>query len=188
MAEQQTVQKITKDSTIGDIVKNHPSCIEVLLSYGVHCVGCHVSYEESLEQGFRGHGLSDEEISEAVEKLNQTIASQNNVSGETVKITEKALGKLKEILSQQNKLDHGLRIKVVTGGCAGFMYEFSLEKQSSANDKVIEETGVKFFLDLQSFQMLKGAKIDYVDSLQGAGFRVTNPNAASTCGCGHSFG
>src|SRR3989344_3619948 len=68
--EQELKQLITKDMTIGDVVKKYPSCIEVLQEAGVHCVGCHVSYFETLEQGFKGHGMTDEHVNLVIENIN----------------------------------------------------------------------------------------------------------------------
>src|SRR3989344_2866968 len=116
---------ITKDMTISEVIEKYPSTIETLLMTGVHCIGCHVSYFETLEQGMKGHGMTDEEIDDVIKEMNNVVK---------------------------------------------------------------EEKGVKVILDKESLDLLKGSKLDYVDSLQDAGFRIHNPNAKSTCGCGHSFG
>ncbi|MFH1649536.1 MAG: iron-sulfur cluster assembly accessory protein, partial [Candidatus Woesearchaeota archaeon] len=73
------------------------------------------------------------------------------------------------------------------GGCSGFQYGMEIIPEADPGDTTIEVDGVKFFVDAQSHELLKGAKVDYVDSLQGAGFKISNPNAKSTCGCGQSF-
>ena len=74
----EVIQLITKDMTIGDVVAKYPSCIEALQASGVHCVGCHVSYYETLEQGFRGHGMGEEEIEEVIAKLNLAVEEGKN--------------------------------------------------------------------------------------------------------------
>jgi iron-sulfur cluster assembly accessory protein len=102
-----------------------------------------------------------------------------------VTLTEKAGAKVKEILESEKKA--GLRIYVSGGGCSGFSYGMSLEDIALADDNVIEAHGVKVFVDPQSAKMLAGIEVDYVDSLQGSGFSIKNPNAKSSCGCGHSF-
>jgi iron-sulfur cluster insertion protein len=102
-----------------------------------------------------------------------------------ITLTDKAGAKVKEILETEKK--EGLRIYVSGGGCHGFSYGMSLEDISLADDSVIEAHGVKVFVDPQSAKMLAGVEVDYVDSLQGSGFSIKNPNAKSSCGCGHSF-
>ena len=74
---QQQIQKITKETTIGEIVEKYPQVVETLMSFGVHCVGCHVSPFESLEGGFKGHGMDDATIDEAVRKLNEVIENSS---------------------------------------------------------------------------------------------------------------
>ena len=90
-----------------------------------------------------------------------------------------------KLLTKKN--NQAIRIGVSSGGCAGFEYHFSFENDKSENDVVVEVDGVKFFVDNASLEKLKGAKVDYVDSLTSAGFKITNPNAKKTCGCGQSF-
>ena len=102
-------------------------------------------------------------------------------------ITEKAGEKIKGILSDENKENYGLRVYVSGGGCHGFEYGMVFEERANDDDTVIEAHGVKVFVDAQSASMLQGAEVDYVDSLQGAGFSVKNPQAKSSCGCGNSF-
>lgn len=186
MEQIQAEQKITKDMTIGELVQKYPSTVEILLAEGVHCIGCGASYWETIEQGLAGHGKNEEEISAVVKKLNEAIPKEAGNS-EILIITEKAANKLKEILKSQNKEGFGLRIQVTSGGCSGHQYSFDFEKNASEEDHVIEVSGVNFFVDAQSMPMLKGSKVDYVESLQGAGFKISNPNAKQTCGCGQSF-
>jgi iron-sulfur cluster insertion protein len=102
-------------------------------------------------------------------------------------ITEKAGEKIKGILSDEKKENYGLRVYVSGGGCHGFEYGMVFEERANDDDTVIEVHGVKVFVDAQSASMLQGAEVDYVDSLQGAGFSVKNPQAKSSCGCGNSF-
>ena len=105
-----------------------------------------------------------------------------------VTLTEKAANKVKTMLQKENKPDYGLRVGVVPGGCSSYMYEIALEKAPKDNDVVIEEKGVKIFLNPESIAFMKGSIIDYMDTLQNAGFKVNNPNVKTTCGCGHSVG
>lgn len=178
-------QFITKDTTIGDIVTQYPSVTEILLAEGVHCVGCGASYWETIEEGLLNHGKTPEEIQEVVDRLNQAIP--NEMNGGALTITDKAAEKLQELLQKQKKTVTGLRIAVIPGGCSGWKYVMEFEEKAGEEDTVIEINGATFYLDQESAGLLKGAKVDYVDSLQDAGFKITNPNATHTCGCGQSF-
>ncbi len=117
-----------------------------------------------------------------------TTPSTPSVTKSTpVNLTSHAVAKVKEIMAQQNPLPAGLRVGVVGGGCSGFSYSMSFENQAGMMDKVYEFEGLKVFVDATSMMYLKGATIDYVETLEGAGFKFENPNVKSTCGCGSSF-
>ena len=180
-------QLITKDMTIGDVVAKYPSVIEPLQSAGVHCVGCHVSYSESLEQGFKGHGMSDEEVDMVIAKLNIAVEEGKLDDGKEFIVTNKAAEKLKEVLKENSKEGSGLRVELVPGGCSGFQYGLELDDNTTDLDLVLEEKGVRIIVSKENMNFLKGAKLDYVDSLQGGGFKISNPNAHESCGCGQSF-
>ncbi|MFI5305385.1 MAG: iron-sulfur cluster insertion protein ErpA [Nitrospiria bacterium] len=105
-----------------------------------------------------------------------------------VTLTEKAGEKVKEILVAEQKAGYGLRVQVSGGGCSGFQYGMTFEENANDGDHVYESSGIKVFVDPQSAPLLEGVKVDYVDSIQGAGFAIQNPNAKSSCGCGKSFG
>lgn len=194
--EQEQVQKITKDTTIGEIVEKYPQVVETLMSFGVHCVGCHVSPFESLEMGFKGHGLDDATIEEAVKKLNEVIEQspaeqiieneEITLDNAKINVTDKAAKKIKALIMQEKK--KALRISVLPGGCSGFQYGMELDDNSTENDIVVEQRGIKIFIDKESIKKLNGSNVDYIDSLQGAGFKIDNPSATKTCGCGSSFG
>jgi iron-sulfur cluster assembly protein len=105
-----------------------------------------------------------------------------------VQITDTAAKMLKQAAEQQGKHGYGLRVDVYPGGCAGFMYELSFQKEITGGETVIEAGGVKLFFDPANQPILEGITIDYIDSLMGGGFNIKNPNAQSSCGCGKSFG
>lgn len=104
-----------------------------------------------------------------------------------ITITEKAAEKVKSVLQEKGKPDAALRLYIQGGGCAGFQYGMSIDDAPNGSDKVFEEHGVKVVVDMKSYLYLNGAQIDWTDSLLGGGFKIENPNAISTCGCGHSF-
>jgi iron-sulfur cluster assembly protein len=104
-----------------------------------------------------------------------------------IDVTENAVRQLQSLLSP--KTDHsrkGLRVQVVKGGCSGLHYEMALDERKDG-DAVVERGGMQFFIDGDSVPHLRGATLDFTDGLTGAGFRVVNPNASRTCGCGSSF-
>lgn len=104
-----------------------------------------------------------------------------------VKLTQAAIGKVREIMATQDPLPAGLRIGVVGGGCSGFQYSMSFENQSGMMDKVLRFDDLKVFVDATSAMYLNGCTVDYVETLEAAGFKFDNPTVKSTCGCGSSF-
>lgn len=101
-------------------------------------------------------------------------------------ITQPASNKILELMKEEQDVV-GLRVYVRGGGCSGYQYGMSFESKISDDDTEVERDGVKVVVDPQSAPLLQGAEIDYVESLQGSGFSVKNPQAKTTCGCGSSF-
>jgi iron-sulfur cluster insertion protein len=104
-----------------------------------------------------------------------------------VNLTASAQAKVKEIMATQDPLPAGLRIGVVGGGCSGFQYSMSFENQQGMMDKVVRFDDLKVFVDATSAMYLNGCIVDYVETLEAAGFKFENPQVKSTCGCGSSF-
>jgi iron-sulfur cluster assembly accessory protein len=104
-----------------------------------------------------------------------------------IQLTDTAVVKVKEILDAQEPKPAGLRISVVGGGCSGFSYSMAFETAPGMLDKTYDFSGLKVFVDQASMLYLDGAEVDYVESLEGSGFKFGNPNVKSTCGCGSSF-
>jgi iron-sulfur cluster assembly accessory protein len=104
-----------------------------------------------------------------------------------VSLTERAAEKIKEFMLKEGKMGSGLRVAVLPGGCSGHTYSLTFEERSLSSDTQLEFFGVKVFVDKMSEPLLQGSQIDYVESLQGAGFSVNNPNVNGGCGCGKSF-
>ena len=104
-----------------------------------------------------------------------------------IQLTEKAIGKVQEILDGQEPKPQGLRIAVVGGGCSGFSYSMAFENTPNMLDKTYSFNGLKVFVDQASLLYLDGAEVDYIESMEGSGFKFNNPNVKSTCGCGSSF-
>ncbi len=101
--------------------------------------------------------------------------------------TEKAQGKVKEILEGQPDSFEGIRVQVVGGGCSGFQYHMGFESKANGGDEILELNGFKVFVDRGSLIYLDGTEVDFIESLTGAGFKFNNPNVKTTCGCGESF-
>ena len=104
-----------------------------------------------------------------------------------ITVTEAAAGKIRELLAEEGKLESGLRVFVQGGGCSGFQYGLMIEESGGVADQLFESNGVRLFVDPVSVSYLKGAEVDFVDTITGGGFTIKNPNATSTCGCGQSF-
>lgn len=105
-----------------------------------------------------------------------------------IQLTEAAAAKVKQLMDRDGREGYGLRVKVVGGGCAGLQYQLMFDNTATDWDQASEHHGVPVFVDSKSAVYLAGASVDYVDDLNGSGFKIENPNASSTCGCGESFG
>ena len=121
--------------------------------------------------------------------VNEYVGGENiEVDVEPVLVvTPSALTVIKNLLEQRNIPNHALRVFVSGGGCSGLQYGMAFEEGPRDFDAVVDDDGVRLVIDPTSLMYLKGATIDFVDSLMGGGFRIDNPNAVSSCGCGHSF-
>lgn len=121
--------------------------------------------------------------------MSTTVANPETVQPKTspVTLTDTAVSKVKEIMATQDPVPAGLRIGVVGGGCSGFSYNMTFENRQGMMDKVFHFDGLKVFVDATSAMYLNGCVVDYVETLEAAGFKFENPNVKSTCGCGSSF-
>jgi iron-sulfur cluster insertion protein len=117
----------------------------------------------------------------------QTATPEVPVVESIINVTEAAAGKIRELLAEEGKTDSGLRVFVQGGGCSGFQYGLMIEESGGVGDQQFESNGVKLFVDPVSISYLRGAEVDFVDTITGGGFTIKNPNATSTCGCGSSF-
>ena len=111
-----------------------------------------------------------------------------SVAQKTVTITPLAIQRVKDFMAKDKSMKaNGLRIFVMSGGCSGYQYGMVLEKEAKSDDVTWAESGVTLYVDKQSARLIEGAKIDFVETVQGSGFKIDNPNAVSSCGCGNSF-
>ncbi len=119
--------------------------------------------------------------------VEKTETQETQQTQETlVTLTPSAVLKVAELMEQEGDTSLGLRIFVAGGGCSGMQYGMTLD-EAQEGDVVMELDGIRLLVDEMSAGYISGSEVDYVDSLMGAGFTVNNPNAVSTCGCGHSF-
>lgn len=108
-------------------------------------------------------------------------------STDVISMTPLAIQKIKGLMAEKNLTSHGLRVFVAGGGCSGLQYGMAFEETVQATDTIVEVDGLRLVIDAGSLPYLLGAQIDFIDSLMGGGFRIDNPNAVTTCGCGQSF-
>ena len=112
---------------------------------------------------------------------------ESKILKQEIKLTSQAIKRIKVILDGEDKKNHALRVSVVGGGCSGMSYNLSFDDKKGEFDKVFEIKGVKVYCDLKSWLYVKGTIIDFSDDLLSGGFKIENPNAERTCGCGTSF-
>jgi len=183
-------EMITRDMTIDEIFQRFPSksqkLAQEMASAGLHCVGCSASTWETIEAGMYSHGMEDHQINNLLTKLNAILEEQQDLS--TVTITERAAKKYREILQEEQKIGWGLRFGEKAAGCSGFEFFIDFSEKPKTDDLVVESNGISIHMHNKSAARLIGSVIDYVDGLRGAGFKISNPNVKSSCGCGTSHG
>lgn len=160
------------DMLIEDVLMAFPKSAAIMLSYGLHCVGCHANMFDTIESGARGHGMPDEEIVKMIDEINAVI----NKRIETMEFTPLAISKIKELrLEETGKETWPLRIKV-TNFENKFSYDLDFDKKAS-DDLHFEFDGLEILIDEESYALFKGSSIDYVETLSTSGFKIENPNA-----------
>jgi iron-sulfur cluster assembly protein len=117
-----------------------------------------------------------------------TVPSHATLNEAMIELTDKGAEKVREFLASQSEPNAtaGLRVGVRGGGCSGFQYMLAFDEERDG-DTVVESQGIRLLVDTASAPYVRGATVDFVDSLQGAGFKVDNPNVVAACGCGSSF-
>lgn len=180
--------QITKDMTIDEIFTKFPQkgqrLAQEMQNAGLNCVGCGASVWETLEAGMLGHGFKEEDLEKLLKKLNAILAEKVDTS--TITLTPKAAEKFKEILAEEGKEGWGLRFADRAGGCSGFEYVLDFSEKALPDDVVFHSEGVDIHVNQGSAPRLKGCLIEFVDGLNGSGFKISNPNAKGSCGCGKS--
>ena len=118
----------------------------------------------------------------------ETATTQTEAPATPVLLTATAATEVRRYIEEQGAAESaGLRVGVLPGGCSGFQYGLMIEESGGVGDQLFVSNGVRLFVDPVSVSYLKGAEVDFVDTITGGGFTIKNPNATSTCGCGSSF-
>lgn len=185
MSEQGT---ITREMTIEEIFASFPQkaqkIAQELTNTGLHCVGCQAATWETLEAGMLGHGYAEEEVDELLDRLNAILAEKVDLA--KINVTKRAAEKFLQILKDEHKEGYALRFGDKAAGCSGFEYTLDFSKAPTEEDAVFHSNGIDIHINKGAVDRLLGSEIDYVDGLNEAGFKVTNPNVKSSCGCGKS--
>ena len=179
---------IHKDMTIEEILTSFPQrsqrLAQEMMNAGLNCVGCGASVWETLEAGMLGHGFGEPDLEKLLKKLNGIL--EEKIDTTTITLTPKAAEKFLEILEDEGKTGWGLRFGDRAGGCSGFEYVLDFSEKASPDDVVFSSNGIEIHIESSAADRLKGCVIDFVDGLQGSGFKIMNPNVKGSCGCGKS--
>lgn len=180
--------EVCKDMTIDEIFSTFPQksqkIAQALQNAGLNCVGCHASTWETLEMGMLGHGKSLDEMEALINYLNAIV--HEKIDSSTVTMTKSAADKYRQILKSENKEGYGLRFMLKAGGCSGFEYTLDYSEKAREEDTIFVSQGIEIHIPESIADRLLGSEIDYIDGLQGAGFKISNPNVKSSCSCGTS--
>jgi iron-sulfur cluster assembly accessory protein len=183
-------EKIHRQMTIDQILSMFPykaqRLSQEITNAGLHCIGCHAATWETLEAGMMGHGMSEESIEKLVGRLNDLLGEADEATSDTIQMTKRASAKYMEILAEDGKEGWALRFGDRMAGCSGFEYTLDYSEKSGPDDEVYEAHGIQIHVNKAMAKRLLGSTIDYVDGLQGSGFKITNPNVRASCGCGTS--
>lgn len=179
---------ISANMTIEDILSLFPHKSQKLANEitraGLHCVGCGAATWETLEAGMLSHGMDRTEIDTLVSRLNTLLEEKSDPS--TITLTERAAAKFLEFAKEEGKEGYALRLAEQAAGCSGLEYALDFSKNPRSDDVVYHSSGVEIHVQRSMNERLLGTEIDYVDGLHNAGFKISNPNVKSCCGCGSS--
>ncbi|MBI2581080.1 iron-sulfur cluster assembly accessory protein [Candidatus Woesearchaeota archaeon] len=182
---------ITAETTIGEIMLKYPQLADTMAKYGMKMTGCGTPYQEQLKTA-AASAMNEKDFGKMLSEINTAAAKIDSERPKErpgkFEVTDAAVEKVKEMMKKQGISGFNLRIEVKPGGCAGYSYDFSLDDEKKNDDIVLEKDGLRVVSDAASAEALKGAIIDYVETLNRSGFKVDNPNAHAVCSCGSSFG
>ncbi len=181
-------ETITLDMTIAQIFEKFPSksqrLAQAMTNAGLHCTSCSAATWETLEAGMLGHSMSKDAMERLVGQLNDILSEELDLS--KITLTPRAAEKFADFAKDEGMEGASLRFGDTAGGCGGFQYLLDFAEKAEEDDEIFESHGMKIFVQKSALGRLLGCTIDYVDGLQGAGFKISNPNVKSSCGCGSS--
>ncbi|EKD94034.1 MAG: iron-sulfur cluster assembly accessory protein [uncultured bacterium] len=179
---------INSDLTISQVLQRHPHAAEIMQQFGLHCFGCSVNVFETLKEGILGHGMPESTLTEMLKALNGSLKDyQKDLSEKGIVLTERGALKIVEIAEMEGRKKYGIRVKSLGDGgcCSGATYSMDFEEYAQEGDKILGfHNNVTLFIDRESFEKMKGSRIDYIETYEAAGFKIDNPNATTgACGC-----
>ncbi len=188
--EKEGKKTITRQMTIEEILGMFPykaqKLSQEITNAGLHCVGCHAATWETMESGMLGHGKTNEQIDQLVHRLNALLEEETDTN--SITITPRGASKFLEILTKEDKQGWGMRFSEEMAGCDGFEYVLDFSEKAEKDDDIFTSNGIEIHIKKTMVPRLLGSEIDYIDSLRGSGFKISNPNVRSSCGCGSSHG
>ena len=182
-----TEQAITKETTIGDVVNKYPEVIPIILNYGLHCVGCGANPYETIENGCLGHGMSKDVVNMLVKDVNEEIRKRKSDKNKIISVTSEAAEKFKQFMKEENKKVFGVRLNIITSDHGTIQYGLEFADVATGTEETFEDNGIKFFVEKDIVENIKGTNIDFIENERGSGFKINNPNSISG-GCGPSCG
>jgi len=179
-------QKVHRRMAIEELFSLYPNKAKLLYDEmakaGLNCAGCQAAAWENLEDGMKNHGWSEEAIDQFIEHLNTVL--EEKVDMTKVSITKNAAQKYLQILDEEGKHGWGLRFDIESAGCSGFDYVLDYSESAGPEDTVFTSQEIEIHVKTDVVPEILGSEIDYVEGPTGTGFRVSNPNVKSGCGCG----
>lgn len=184
MAQETIHRHMTIEEILGMFPTKAHKLSHEITSAGLHCVGCHAATYETLEVGMYGHGKKEEEIEKLLKRLN-ALLQEEEADPKTITLTKKAAEKFRSIAKQDGKESVSLRFGDRMAGCSGFEYELDFSEKANPDDTVFVSQGIEIHVKNSCLSRVLGAEVDYVEGLN-PGFKITNPQVRSSCGCGSS--
>lgn len=186
-------KKFHKDMTVGQVVDEFPGAADILMGYGLHCVGCFANSFETVEQGVKGHGYNDEDLEELIEHLNEAYEDESlqgtvqkvapkEAQNMTIKLTDRAVEQIKMISEKEDKAGWPLRIHAEKAGKKlKYAMNFTQPQETTPSDKGFQFLAgkVRIVVDTQLYHQMNGLEVDYVKEENRAGFKMNNPNVES---------
>ena len=181
-------KSISSQMTIADIFTQFPEkgqkLAQEMSNFGLQCAGCSASTTETLEVGVLSHGYLEKDLEELVSRLNAILDEPLNLG--TIAFTKRGAERFKSVLKSENKEGWSLRLSDKPGGCGGFEYVLDFSEKANDDDEVFSSEGLEIHVAKSRLDRLRGSVIDFVDGLNGAGFKISNPNVQGSCSCGRS--